>query len=418
MAAGPLPSTTQATEGDGLLGSWGAAKTAPSGLSAAVTRSAEKGRGIGDPACKGPEVDTGGSVDPGVAVVDVVDVGVTPPGPVVVVVAACGAEDPELHEASTSAATAASAAAPAGNPNCRRGQGFPGMRASMACDRRGTAARRYVAALRLRAPGCQRQARLVGEAHELWGERREAGYRSAMATTREISYQADGRTMVGTLVLPDGTDRRPGVLVSHEGPGLDDHARSRAVRLADELGYVAFALDYHGGGQPMADRGQMMARLGEFREDPQRARAIATAGLDILRDQSRTDRDRLAAIGYCFGGTLSLELARGGADLKAVVGFHSGLAPARPEDARNIRARVLMLIGADDPIVDNAQRRDFEEEMRAGGVDWQLYVYGGAVHSFTNPRATGLDMPGIAYDERTDRRSWQAMLDLFDEVFG
>jgi dienelactone hydrolase len=390
MAAGPLPSTTQATEGDGLVGSWGAAKTAPSGLSAAVTRSAENGRGIGDPACKGPEVDTGGSVDPVVAVVDVVDVGVAPPG-LVVVVAACGAEGPELHDDSTSAATAASAAAPAGNPNCRRGRGFPGMRASMACGRVRTAARRKNA---------------------------EAGYRSAMATTREISYQADGRTMVGTLALPDGSDRRPGVLVCHEGPGLDDHARARAVRLADELGYVAFALDYHGGGQPMADRAQMMARLGEFREDPQRARAIATAGLDILRDESRTDRDRLAAIGYCFGGTLSLELARGGADLKAVVGFHSGLAPARPDDARNIRGRVLMLIGADDPIVDNAQRRDFEEEMRAGGVDWQLHVYGGAVHSFTNPRATGADLPGIAYDERTDRRSWQAMLDLFHEVFG
>jgi len=239
-----------------------------------------------------------------------------------------------------------------------------------------------------------------------------------MATTREISYQADGRTMVGTLALPEGTDRRPGVLVCHEGPGLDDHARSRAVRLADELGYVAFALDYHGGGQPLADRGQMMARLGELREDPQRARAIATAGLDVLRGEGRTDGDRLAAIGYCFGGTLSLELARGGAAISAVVGFHSGLAPARPEDARNIRGKVLMLIGADDPIVDNAQRRDFEEEMRDGGVDWQLHVYGGAVHSFTNPRASGVDLPGIDYHEPTDRRSWQAMLDLFHEVFG
>jgi dienelactone hydrolase len=325
-----------------------------------------------------------------VAVVDVVDVGAAPPWLVVVVLTVRGADGPELHDASTRAATAASAAAPAGNPNCRRGRGFPGMRASMACERLWTAARRMTV---------------------------EAGYRAAMATTREISYQADGRTMVGTLVVPDGTDRRPGVLVCHEGPGLDDHARSRAARLADELGYVAFALDYHGGGEPMAGRGQMMARLGELREDPQRARAMATAGLDVLRGEARTDGDRLAAIGYCFGGTLSLELARGGADLKAVVGFHSGLAPARPEDARNIRARVLMLIGADDPIVDNAQRRDFEEEMRAAGVDWQLHVYGGAVHSYTNPRATGLDMPGIAYDERTDRRSWQAMLDLFREVF-
>src|SRR5580704_4989137 len=103
-----------------------------------------------------------------------------------------------------------------------------------------------------------------------------------MATTRDISYESDGRTMVGTLALPDGSGRRPGVLVSHEGPGLDDHARSRAVRLADELGYVAFALDYHGGGTPLGDRDLMMARIGELREDPVRLRTIGTAGLDLL----------------------------------------------------------------------------------------------------------------------------------------
>ncbi len=136
----------------------------------------------------------------------------------------------------------------------------------------------------------------------------------------------------------------------------------------------------------------------------------------MLCAEARTDRDRLAAIGYCFGGTLSFELARGGADLKGVVGFHAGLSTVRPEDARNIVGKVLALIGADDPIVDNAERRAFEEEMRAGGVDWQLHVYGGAVHSFTNPRAAGVDIPGIAYHGPTDRRSWQAMLDLFAEV--
>ncbi len=99
------------------------------------------------------------------------------------------------------------------------------------------------------------------------------------------------------------------------------------------------------------------------------------------------------------------------------MGFHSGLGTVRPEDAANITGKVLALIGADDPIVDNTQRREFEEEMRAGGVDWQLVVYGGAVHSFTNPRASQIDLPGIAYDEIVDRRSWQAMCDLFGEVF-
>jgi dienelactone hydrolase len=223
--------------------------------------------------------------------------------------------------------------------------------------------------------------------------------------------------MVGTLALPDGNDQRPGVLVCHEGPGLDDHARAVAVRLADELGYVAFALDYHGGGKPLENRDDMMARIGEFRTDPLRTRAIGTAGLDVLCAEPRTDPDRLAAIGYCFGGTLSIELARGGADLKAAVGFHAGLGTARPEDAKNIKGKVLALIGADDPIVNNEQRREFEEEMTAGGVDWQLVVYGGAVHSFTNPRASQVDLPGIAYHAPTDRRSWQAMCDLFDEVF-
>jgi len=340
-----------------------------------VTRSAENASGIGDPAVNGPDVETGARVDlvALVAVVDEddeVDVEACDAGP------AFGVEGLELQAARASAG-AASATATA---TCKRGLRSEGIGASMASA--------------------------AGE------------YRAPMVTTRDISYEADGRTMVGLLALPDGTDRRPGVLVSHEGPGLDETARSVAVRLAEELGYVAFALDYHGGGRPVEDRAQMMARIGELRADPVRARAIGTAGMDVLCAEARTDRDRLAAIGYCFGGTLSLELARGGADLKAVVGFHAGLSTVRPEDARNIVGKVLALIGADDPIVDNAERRAFEEEMRAGGADWQLHVYGGAVHSFTNPRASGVDIPGIDYHEPTDRRSWQAMLDLFAEVFG
>lgn len=242
-----------------------------------------------------------------------------------------------------------------------------------------------------------------------------------MATTRDITYEADGRTMIGTLALPDdggdGADRRPGVLVCHEGPGLDDHARGRAARIADELGYVAFALDYHGGGVPITDRDAMMGRIMELRSDPARAYAVGTAGLDILRAEPRTDPDRLAAIGFCFGGTLSLELARGGAPLRAVVGFHSGLSTVHPEDARQITGKVLALIGADDPMVNADERRAFEDEMRAGDVDWQLHVHGGAVHSFTNTAASPDTFPGIAYDEATDRRSWRAMVDLFDEVF-
>ncbi len=234
--------------------------------------------------------------------------------------------------------------------------------------------------------------------------------------TREIEYQADGMRAVGYLAIPDGTDKRPGVLVSHEGPGIDDHAKGRARRIAEELGYVAFALDYIGDGQRLADLQQTMARLGPLMADPLKTRRIGQAGLDVLMAQDRVDTNRLAAIGYCFGGTMSLELARGGAPLKAVVGFHSGLATARPDDASNITGKVLVCIGTEYPLIPPDQRADFEKEMRAGGVDWRMNLYGGAAHSFTNPSASAMGVPGIEYHEPTDLRSWDAMLDLFNET--
>jgi len=232
----------------------------------------------------------------------------------------------------------------------------------------------------------------------------------------EIEYTADGQRMIGHLAVDDAVGgRRPAVLVAHEGPGLDEHAKLRAERLA-ALGYVAFALDYHGDGQPLP-MDQVMARLGPLMGDPDRTRTLGRAGLDVLLAQAETDPDQVAAIGFCFGGTLALELARGGADLKAVVGFHSGLGTARPEDARNITGTILVCIGADDPIIPPEQRLAFEEEMRAAGVDWRMILFGGAVHSFTNERATGA-MAGVAYNRAADERSWRAMLDLFDEKFG
>lgn len=206
------------------------------------------------------------------------------------------------------------------------------------------------------------------------------------------------------------------MLLAPEGPGLGDLCRGFARRLA-ELGYVAYAMDYHGGGQVLP-MDQIMPRIMAFMAEPQGIRDIATAALKVLTDQPQTDSGRLAAIGYCFGGTTALELARSGADLKAVVGFHSGLGTARPGDAANIKAKVLVQIGADDPIIPPEQRAAFETEMTAGKVDWRMLLYGGAGHSFTNPEVGALGRPGFDYDEKTDQRSWRAMLDLFGEVFG
>jgi dienelactone hydrolase len=231
----------------------------------------------------------------------------------------------------------------------------------------------------------------------------------------DTEYFHDGVRLVGHLAVDERrAGRRPAVLVAHDAGGLDDHAKRTAVKLA-ELGYVALALDYYGNGERLAPE-QIAARFTEMAGDVDRIRSIAGAGLDVLVGNEYADPGRVAAIGYCFGGTLALELARGGADLVAVVGFHSGLGTSRPGDADDIKAKVLVCIGADDPIIPPAQRLDFEEEMRAAGVDWQLHLYGGAVHSFTNQAVDGTN-PALRYDRQADERSWRAMQELFAEVF-
>lgn len=241
--------------------------------------------------------------------------------------------------------------------------------------------------------------------------------------TTDIEYHHDGRRYVGLLAAPDSPDSPddqqglralPAVLVCHEGPGLDDHAKGIAIRLAD-LGFVAFALDYHGDGRPL-ELSQIRERLTPLRESVELTRAVGGAGLDVLLAQPRVDPARVAAIGFCFGGTMALELARAGRGLRAVVGFHSGLATSRPDDAANITGSVLVCVGADDPMIPAEQRAAFEHEMRTAGVDWRMHLHGGAVHSFTNPNAGRLGMPGVAYDEVAATRSWRSMLDLFDEV--
>jgi dienelactone hydrolase len=236
--------------------------------------------------------------------------------------------------------------------------------------------------------------------------------------TEDIRYQADGASMVGHLAFDDQrAGQRPAVLVSHEGSGLDQHARGIAEKLA-ALGYIAFALDYFGDGKRPPPE-QLRKRMGVLAGDPGLIARIAQAGLDVLLGQPAADADRVAAIGYCFGGIVSLELARTGADLKAVVGFHPGFTPPRPADSAKIRASVLMCCGTEDPFATPEDRLAFEAEMREARVaDWRLELYGGVKHSFTNPAADELGMPGFGYDSDADRRSWSAMLDLFGRVLG
>jgi len=235
----------------------------------------------------------------------------------------------------------------------------------------------------------------------------------------DIEYAHNGRRLLGQLAVDDSTPgTRPAVLVCHEGNGLGALTKGVAERLA-ELGYVAFALDYYGDGKEIPAE-DMMARFGELRDNPGLTRGLATAGLEVLLASEYTDPNRVAAIGYCFGGTMALELARAGTPLSAVVGFHAGLATAAPADAKNIAGKVLVIIGADDPFVLPEERAAFEAEMRAGGVDWQLLLLGGNVHSFTNPAADAAvhaANPALRYDAAADSRSWQAMRNLLDEVF-
>jgi dienelactone hydrolase len=233
-----------------------------------------------------------------------------------------------------------------------------------------------------------------------------------------VSYVADGLQMKSQLFSEPGRTPRAGVLVFPEAYGLNSHALSRAEKLA-AMDYVALACDLHGDAAVIEDLGLSIKALEPLFVNPARTRARASAALAALAARPEVDPLRIGAIGFCFGGTMALELARSGAQINAVVGFHSGLATvASPEDAKGIRAKLLVCIGADDPFITNAERAAFEAEMRAAvGVDWQMHVYGGTVHSFTNPAAAKANRPdAVRYSELSDKRSWASMKTLFAET--
>ncbi|MGC9453710.1 MAG: dienelactone hydrolase family protein [Phycisphaerae bacterium] len=227
--------------------------------------------------------------------------------------------------------------------------------------------------------------------------------------TETVTYR-DGQTALAGYLAYDATadEPRPLVLVVHEWWGLNDYARSRARQLAS-LGYVAFAVDMYGDGVVAETAQQARELSAPFRSDRELMRRRVRAGLTAVCDHPRVDGDRVGAIGYCFGGTVVLELARSGADVNAVVSFHGGLSTPDADDAKDIRASVLVCSGADDRSVPMSQVAAFVEEMRAGGVDYQVVLYGGAVHAFTNPDSGDDPSDNVAYNAAADRRSWQLM---------
>lgn len=240
---------------------------------------------------------------------------------------------------------------------------------------------------------------------------------SAGVKTQIVTYTQGDATLEGLLAWDDAaTGKRPGVLVVHQWMGVTDNERMRAEMLA-KLGYVALAVDVYGKGVRPTSTQEAGALAGKYKGDRALLRARLVAGLEELQRHPLVDTSRIAAIGYCFGGTAVLELARSGANVAGVVSFHGALDTPAPADAKRIRGKVLVLHGADDPWVPSEQVLAFEREMRDAGVDWQLVAYGGAVHAFTQKEAGSDNSKGAAYNERADRRSWEAMRTFFSELF-
>jgi len=238
------------------------------------------------------------------------------------------------------------------------------------------------------------------------------------AMRAEVFEYRDGDVVCEGYIVYDETikEKRPGVLVVHEWTGLGEYEKRRAKEIA-EMGYVALAADIYGKGVRAHTPEEASSLATKFRSDRAMLRSRARAALEALKSHPLVDPARVAAIGYCFGGGTVLELARSGAELAGVVSFHGNLDTPNPEDAKNIMCKVLVLHGADDPLVPQEHVLAFQEEMRRGGVDWQMVFYGGTVHSFTNPASGNDPSKGVAYNEQADRRSWEAMKVFFAELF-
>jgi len=239
----------------------------------------------------------------------------------------------------------------------------------------------------------------------------------AAVKTRELEYKQDSTVLQDFVTWDDAAKgRRPGVLVVHEWWGHNEHARNSARRLA-QAGYVGFALDMYGKGKVATHPKDAEAFMNEATRDPEVLVARFNAALEQLKQDPHVDPQKIAAIGYCFGGAVVLNMARAGADLDAVAIFHGMLATKTPAEKGKVKARVLAQIGADDPMIPSEQVEAFKKEMTSAGVKFEVIMYPHAKHSFTNPNADKAGMEALAYDSEADKKSWAVMLDMFQQVF-
>ncbi len=241
------------------------------------------------------------------------------------------------------------------------------------------------------------------------------GVAHAELVRKDLEYHLGGRDYVGYLVFDNAVKgTKPGVLVAHNWMGITQVTRDRADDVA-KLGYVAFAADIYGKGIRPKNTDEAASLAGGLKKDRLIIRMRMQQALKVLREQADVDAKRIAVIGYCFGGTAALELARTGAELKSVVSFHGGLDSPKPEDGKRIKAKLLILHGADDPFEKAQDLAAFEAELRDARLDWQLVKYGNAVHAFTEKEAGNDNSKGAAYNELADKRSWIAMKNFFQE---
>ncbi len=235
-------------------------------------------------------------------------------------------------------------------------------------------------------------------------------------TIAEAWHYHDGDVALrGEIYQPVGKANGRAVLVVHEADGIGGNVRRHCALLA-EVGYIAAAADLHGGGRVLAGD-EMTQAIASFRADPTAFRNRVRAGFDALCALPGVDQRYVAAIGYCFGGAAVLELARSGAPVAAVASFHGLLTTARPALPDTISARVLACTGARDPLVPFDDVATFQCEMMDSGADWQLLVFGRALHSFTNAAVDAAGDPRMAYDDVAERRSWKFLLGFLEDTF-